>query len=341
MIDLPQTFFVLAQQTSPQDLGLEHFAPWQFHLTTGLTLFGLIMLFAINWFTKTGVIARATCKESIRQPMFYSLLLVSILIMMLNTWIPFFSMGDDTKMFLDCGLATVLICSILLAIWTSSMSIADEIEGKTAMTLLSKPITRRQFIVGKYLGLLQGVVIFMIPVLLAFCFLAYYKVGYDLKESSKPVLDFYVWVDATLGSSEIQYLWFEPTRFAVVQQILPGLLLIFLEVAVLASISVVISTRLPMVVNFSVMFAVFVIGHLTPVLVQSSVQNEELEFVSFVARLFATVLPQLDAFNMSAYIVTGSTVPPVYLGYTALYGIAYCIAAILLAFILFEDRDLA
>ncbi|MBL4884271.1 MAG: ABC transporter permease subunit [Planctomycetaceae bacterium] len=338
---LPQAIFVLAQKPSLEGLGIDQFAAWQFHLTTGLTLFALITLFALNWFTKTGVIARATCKESIRQPMFFSLLVVSILVLMLNTWIPFFSMGDDTKMFLDCGLATVLICSILLAIWTSSMSIADEIEGKTAMTLLSKPITRRQFIVGKYLGLLQGVVLFMIPVIFAFCFLAYYKVGYDLKESSKPVLDYYTWVNFTMGGSDLQYLWFDPTRFAVVQQILPGLLLIFLEVAVLASISVVVSTRLPMVVNFSVMFAVFVIGHLTPVLVQSSVQNEELEFVSFVARLFATVLPQLDAFNMSAYIVTGSTVPPLYLAYTAIYGIAYCVAAILLAFILFEDRDLA
>ena len=96
-----------------------------------------------------------------------------------------------------------------------------------------------------------------------------------------------------------------------------------------------------MVVNFSVMFAIFVIGHLTPVLVQSSVSRKELEFVSFVARLFATVLPSLDAFNMSASIATGSSVPADYLGVAALYGIAYCTAAILLAFILFEDRDLA
>ncbi len=338
-MDFPQSISLLAQQPLPGGASFQQFAPWQFYLSAGLTLFALILLFAINWFTKTGVLARATCKESIRQPMFFSLMGVSILIMMVNTWIPFFSMGEDTKMFLDCGLATILICSIFLAIWTSSMSIADEIEGKTAMTLLSKPITRRQFIVGKYLGLLQGIVIFMIPLILVFCFLTYYKVGYDMKEAGKPALDLYVWLDMSGGETE--YLWFEPTRLATVLQILPGLLLIFLEVAVLASISVVVSTRLPMVVNFSVMFAVFVIGHLTPVLVQSSVQHEELEFVSFVARLFATVLPQLDAFNMSAYIVTGSIVPPIYLGLTALYGIAYCIAAILLAFILFEDRDLA
>src|SRR3712207_9254880 len=42
-----------------------------------------------------------------------------------------------------------LICGLILAIYSSSTSVADEIEGKTAMTLLSKPINRRQFILGK------------------------------------------------------------------------------------------------------------------------------------------------------------------------------------------------
>jgi hypothetical protein len=53
------------------------------------------------------------------------------------------------------------------------------------------------------------------------------------------------------------------------------------------------------------------------------------------------VLPALEVFNISAAVATDSIVPPVYLGTAALYGAAYCTAAILLAFILFEDRDLA
>lgn len=331
---------LLAQQTGAE-ADLTDTSTWAVALAIGLTLAGLIGLFSVNWFTKTGVIARATSKESVRQPMFFAMLLVAILILLLNTWVPFFSLGDDTKMYLDCGLATVLICSLLLAIWTSSMSIADEIEGKTAMTLLSKPINRRQFIVGKYLGILQGIVIFMIPVALAFLLLAYYKVGYDAKEAGKATLEFFVWKDWTIGGATLQFAWMEPERAAVIYQVLPGLLLIFLEVAILAAISVVISTRLPMVVNFSIMFSIFVIGHLTPVLVKSSVERQELEFVSFVARLFATVIPTLDTFNMSASIATGNDVPLHYVGTAAIYGVAYCVAAILLAFILFEDRDLA
>jgi hypothetical protein len=60
-----------------------------------------------------------------------------------------------------------------------------------------------------------------------------------------------------------------------------------------------------------------------------------------MARLIATVLPSLELFNISAAVATGTTVPPDYLGYSALYCASYCAAAILMAFILFEDRDLA
>ena len=51
--------------------------------------------------------------------------------------------------------------------------------------------------------------------------------------------------------------------------------------------------------------------------------------------------PSLEVFNAQAAITTGSIVPPEYLGYSAAYCFAYCGIAILVAFILFEDRDLA
>ena len=63
--------------------------------------------------------------------------------------------------------------------------------------------------------------------------------------------------------------------------------------------------------------------------------------VQFVARLIATGLPNLEHFNTQAAVATGTLVPPSYLGYAALYCGAFSLAAILLAFILFEDRDLA
>lgn len=126
---------------------------------------------------------------------------------------------------------------------------------------------------------------------------------------------------------------------AEVMQVIPGLVLLFMEIAVLSAVSVAISTRVPMVVNLTTCFAIFVVGHLTGILVQAGVLK--LEFVQFMARLIATILPSLDLFNISAAVATGDMVPPDYLGYAAVYCACYCTVAILFAFILFEDRDLA
>jgi ABC-type transport system involved in multi-copper enzyme maturation permease subunit len=266
-----------------------------------------------------GIIARATTKEAIRQPVFFLLLGIGLVLLVVNTILPFFSLGEDVKMLKDCGLAIILFCGMFLGIWTSSTSIAEEIEGKTAMTLLSKPINRRQFVTGKFLGILNGVLCLMIPMMIAFLLLIFYKVAYDARESSGQVTV----VD----------------QLAAVIQILPGLVLIFLEVTIMTSVSVAISTRLPMVVNIVTCMTIFVIGHLTPVLVKTVFQK--LEPVKFMAQIIATLLPSLELFNTQAVVATGRIIPPQYLGLSALYCATYCAAAILLAFILFEDRDLA
>ncbi|MBM84380.1 MAG: ABC transporter permease [Planctomycetaceae bacterium] len=279
--------------------------------------------------TRDGIIARATTKEAVRQPVFILLMALSLLLLVVNTVLPFFSLGDDIKMLKDCGLATILISGLLLAVWTSSTSIANEIEGKTAMTLLSKPINRRQFIIGKYVGIMQAVFLLMAPLVVVFFLLLMYKVGYDAREASKEVPE---WFDSERSA-------FNAERLDAALQILPAMLLAYMEVAVMAAVSVAISTRLPMVVNIVSCLAIFVIGHLTPVLVQVKVDG--LEPVQFVARLVATVLPALANFDVQAAVATGSMVPPTYVLIATGYCVVYCSAAVLLAFVLFEDRDLA
>ncbi|MCA9034352.1 MAG: ABC transporter permease subunit [Planctomycetaceae bacterium] len=295
-------------------------------------------LVSFSYGTRAGVIARATTKEAIRQPLFFLLLLICGAVLGLNTIMPFFTLEDDVKMLKECGLATLLIAGALLAVWTAGTSITNEIDGKTAMTLLSKPINRRQFILGKFIGILQAVIWLFLPLTLLFATLIYYKVGYDQKERSEEVTPSVQWTQISEG---VEIPMPHPDRLKVVNQVLPGIALSFLQVVVLAAISVTVATRLPMVVNLVVCFAIFVIGNLTPLMVQQSETVIQNEAVTFIARMFATVLPSLESFNVSAAISTGSVVPPKYLGFAFLYATAYATAVVLLGFILFEDRDLA
>jgi hypothetical protein len=304
-------------------------------LAIGTSVFVLGLLL-INYLTRSGTIARATTKEAIRQPVFLLMLALGLIVMVANYYVPFFSMGEDTKMYIDCGLATVLICSLIHAVWMASLSVADEIEGKTAMTLLSKPINRRQFVWGKYVGIFQSALVMIAIMGVTFFALTYFKYGYDQQEASQQPPPAVVFKSVAGLPFELPHM--VEARYNVARTVFPGLALISMAVAVMTAVSVAISTRMPMLVNISTCFAIFVIGNLSPVLAQADVGNV---FVTFFAGLLATVLPGLDHFNMSAAVSTGKNIPPDYIGKVGLYCVAYVTAAIMLAFLMFEDRDLA
>jgi len=270
---------------------------------------------------KVAAIAKTTTKEALSQPLFYVLLATGIVLLaLIFPLLPYNTFGEDIKMLKAEGLTLIKLLASILAVWTASVSIAEEIEGRTALTLLSKPVQRWQLILGKFIGILGPVGILFIVLGAVFLASVSYKVVYDARESALP----------------------EPTSldcYMEMVQIVPGLVLQFLEAVVLTSISVAISTRLPMLANIVICVSIYVLGHLVPVLVNSSAG--QFEMVSFVGRFLAAVLPVLDHFTMETAISTGQQVPPVYLGWAVVYCALYSGAAMLLALLLFEDRDLA
>ena len=82
--------------------------------------------------------------------------------MMLFVIIPYNTFGEDVKVLKDTGLTSIMLLAIIVAVWSASVSISDEIEGRTALTLLSKPVRRRQFILGKFLGILWPVLLLFV-----------------------------------------------------------------------------------------------------------------------------------------------------------------------------------
>jgi hypothetical protein len=127
--------------------------------------------------------------------------------------------------------------------------------------------------------------------------------------------------------------------YAALTVAVPGLLLGFMETVVLTAISVAISTRLPMLANLTICATIYALGHLVPLIVQSRIGA--FEIVHFVGMLIATVLPNLDHFNIEATMFSDRAVPMAYVGLAAMYCALYSTIAMLLALALFEDRDLA
>lgn len=269
---------------------------------------------------KVAAIAQVTTKEALSQPLFWLLLVFGAILLFVFLYLPYNTFGEDIKMLKAEGLTLIKILAVIMAVWTASVSIADELEGRTALTLLSKPIGRHEMILGKFLGVIIPVAIIFIVLGALFLTSVSYKVVYDARESSE--------ADPTAE-----------TCTAEMVQVLPGLGLAFMEAVVLASVAVAISTRLPILANLTVCATIYTLGHLAPVLVQST--EGQIGWVSFVGGLSSAVFPVLGHFNVETALFTGERIPWSYLGWAGVYAAVYCAAAMLLALLLFEDRDLA
>ena len=132
---------------------------------------------------------------------------------------------------------------------------------------------------------------------------------------------------------------------------LPGLVLCFSQVMVLVALAVALATRVPMVVNLTMVLVVYFLAHLTPVLMAVADKASMTQagpvprLLGFVAQVFDTVLPDLGSFRMNPALLSDAPPPPVlfaqYVASVTLYGVVYTAIVLLFGLILFEDRDLA
>ncbi len=154
--------------------------------TTALAIVFVFLLYLLQRFAapRLSAIALATYKSEIAQPLFLIIAaLGAVLVVFFFPWIPYNTFGEDIKMLQDSGLTLIKILSVILAVWAASSSVSEEIEGRTALTVLSKPIGRPSFIVGKFLGIFWTVAVLFVFLGVLFLIMVAYKPIYDGRES--------------------------------------------------------------------------------------------------------------------------------------------------------------
>ncbi len=269
---------------------------------------------------RVSAISLATAKSEMAQPLYLVLLALGAVAIVLLMILPFHTLGEDIKVLKDSGMTLIMVLGLFQAVWSAGTSVSEEIEGRTALTVLSKPVSRRSFLLGKYAGI-------MLAILVLFLILGFLLMTVT---SYKPIFE------ARENSGE-QPGW-QIAHMEMVS-VVPGLTLYFMETMAIAAIGVALATRLAMLANFVICLTVYVIGNLTALLVQSSAGNTEL--VGFIGKLIAVVVPNLNAFNVQAAVDVGNPIPPIYLAGAFNYLVCFGIMALMLALLLFEDRDLA
>jgi len=303
------------------------FAVWFTPLwTVGLTALGiLVLLFAVfmiyrQLFPRAAAVTWTTAQDAVFQPLFWLLLSVGAFILAFFPFLPYFTLGDDLKVVKENGLQLISVLAMFQALWVASTSIFQELEGKTALLILSKPIGRREYIFGKFFGVLGPVALMFIILGVVFLASVSFKVVHESRESGLPV----------------------PTSEQCYDQIVhiaPGLALAFMATCVIASIAVAISTRLPILPNIVICLSIYMIGNLVPMMVNQG--DSAYGLVTWMGQFFATIFPVLDYFAVYPAIATEDPIPLNYMFGCAAYAILYSSVAMLISLLMFEDRDLA
>ncbi len=340
------------------------------HLQLLIDLFLLLPQIAVRVWPKGGAVAQAAYREACRQPMFWLIVMAATTMIWFSVGIPYFTFGDDYKMMKQIGFDAVMLSSVLFGVLAASMSISEEIEGRTAVTLMSKPVNRRQFLIGKYLGILLA------------CLVMSLILGWTLNYALRAMREFDPINNAAdpidpLGQPVEKVV--DPLTFQAQKTVVPifekpvpsatgkalargcglwfsdtlahtfGIMLGFGQVMILVAIASALATRISFVVNIVLCLLIYFLGHLAPVLVRVTESvgsgGVGVGLVGFLGKLFDVLLPALEFFNMGPAIIRETPLDlwqfGVYVVTVLGYSVIYTSIALLVGLLLFEDRDLA
>jgi ABC-2 type transport system permease protein len=241
-------------------------------------------------------VARNAFLESIRQPVFVVLLVGGILALVLNVNLAAFAFEDDNKLLIDLGLSTLFLVGILLAAFTATGVLSKEIDSKTVLTVVSKPVSRAALVIGKYLGVVAAIAVGFWVLAAVFLLAVRHRVqaGVRMEDTfDMPVLVFSLLFGglALVVAALANYLYRRPfpsvftLSLAVAMaaalgvvgcvsrewtfqnplaewdpQLMIALGLVFEAVLVLAAVAIAASTRLGQVMTLVVCFGVFLVG---------------------------------------------------------------------------------
>lgn len=261
------------------------------------------------------IVAGAAFKEAVRDRVPYTMVVFAVLMIAASFLIGELTAGQDLKIIKDLGLAAMSIFGLGIAVFIGIGLVSKEVERKSVYGLLTKPVTRAQFILGKYFGLLTT-----LAVNLSVMTLAYYAVL------------FYMDITATAA---MRASWAAP---ALDPRQLAAIGLIMGELALVTAVALFFSSFSSPLLSAMLTLGLWVAGHFNGDLRQFE-QVVDQPAVAWIARALYYVLPNLAPFNVKAEVVYGMPVSASHLGFTLLYAAVYIAALLVAAVAIFRRRD--
>jgi len=102
---------------------------------------------------RVNAVAWNTFREAVRDRILYNLVFFALLMMASAIFLGQISLGIETVVLVSLGLSAVSVIGLLIAVFTGVGLVSKEIDKRTLYALLSKPVRRWEFLVGKFAGL--------------------------------------------------------------------------------------------------------------------------------------------------------------------------------------------
>jgi ABC-type transport system involved in multi-copper enzyme maturation permease subunit len=263
----------------------------------------------------TAAIAVNVFRESIRDKVFYNLVAFAVLMTAASFLIGQLTAGQDVKIIKDLGLATTSMFGLFIAVFIGIGLVSKEVERRSVYSLLAKPITRAQLVLGKYCGLTLT-----LAANLAVMAVALYT-----------VLGYTAWG----ASAATRATWDAP---ALDPALLKAMLLIFVELMLVTALALCFSTFSSPLLSAALTFGLYVVGHFS-----ADLRNFQQVVDSPAAAAFARglywVLPNLAQFDIKADVVHGVHVPLGALALSGGYAALYIGMLLTIAALVFSRRD--
>src|SRR4051795_426120 len=125
------------------------------------------------------VITRHTFFEAVVQPIYSLLLALGAGVLIIFGLLPFFTLGEDTVMYKSVSLDVILLFVLIATLFATSRSIYEEIEDRTMLTLMSKPVHKWEVLVGKYLGIILAAAVATATLGLIICLCTWWRIPSD------------------------------------------------------------------------------------------------------------------------------------------------------------------
>jgi len=322
-------------------------------------------------FQRFCTLALNTFFETIRQPIYGVILVATAALLILNVSLAAFTLTDDDKLLLDLGLSTLLMSGLFLSAFSAATVLSREIESKTVLTVISKPVSRPVFLLGKYAGLVAALTVafylsFLIfalaqrhgvlqtsadpwdaPVLVfgfgavavAFAMAAFCNYFYGMTFSTTVVgFSTLLLTIATLCAAKFN------EKFEIIEfwsdfiswQVVIAAYLVFLALLVVAAVALAASTRFGQLMTLVICTSVLGLG------IVSDYAFGQHEQTSTAAAIAYRAVPNVGPFWVIDGLTSGSeetNVPPRYVLFTTIYAVLIAVGILNIGIFAFQKRE--